>query len=99
MKIFLTLSTQLFEFHYLNKDLKNNIKIDIFFIIEDDVYFTSHKFHKLKLAYHRASMKYYYDYLFCEFTKFKQKLFVQILLKFNFYCLIRFSFLRRIDWY
>ena len=76
MKIFLTLSTQLFEFHYLNKDLKNkdlkndlknndknNIEIDIFFIIEDDVYFTSHKFHKLKLAYHRASMKYYYDYL------------------------------------
>lgn len=62
MKFFLIFPTQLFEYKYLEASLKSD-KIDIFFIIEDDVYFKSHKFHKLKLAYHRASMKYYYDYL------------------------------------
>jgi deoxyribodipyrimidine photolyase-related protein len=60
MILFLIFSTQLFDWQYLKNVAK---KIDIFFIIEDPVYFTSHKFHKLKLAYHRASMKYYYDYL------------------------------------
>lgn len=65
MKIFLIFPTQLFEYKYLESSISQlkSKKIDIFFIIEDNVYFRSHKFHKLKLAYHRASMKYYYDYL------------------------------------
>lgn len=32
-------------------------------LIEDPVYFTRFKFHKLKLAYHRATMRNYFDYL------------------------------------
>ena len=35
----------------------------IFYLIEEPRYFTDFNFHKLKLAYHRASMKKYYDYL------------------------------------
>ncbi len=33
------------------------------YLIEEPRYFTDFNFHKLKLAYHRASMKKYYDYL------------------------------------
>jgi len=33
------------------------------YLIEDPRYFTDFKYHKLKLAYHHASMKSYYDYL------------------------------------
>jgi len=33
------------------------------YLIEDPRYFTDFKYHKLKLAYHRASMKNYYNYL------------------------------------
>jgi deoxyribodipyrimidine photolyase-related protein len=33
------------------------------YLVEEPRYFTDFKFHKLKLAYHRASMKKYYDYL------------------------------------
>jgi deoxyribodipyrimidine photolyase-related protein len=46
--------------------LYQNIKhIDnsIIYLIEEPRYFTDFKFHKLKLAYHRATMKKYYDYL------------------------------------
>jgi len=59
MIIFLIFPTQLFEYKYLPK----NIKYDAIYIIEEPIYFTKYKFHKLKLAYHRASMKSYYDYL------------------------------------
>ena len=41
----------------------NNLKNKNVFLIEDPIYFTDFKYHKLKLAYHRASMKYYEDYL------------------------------------
>jgi deoxyribodipyrimidine photolyase-related protein len=60
MKFFLIFSTQLFDYKYLSDAIKIT---NCFFIIEDAVYFTSYKFHKLKLIFHRASMKYYYDYL------------------------------------
>ena len=43
-----------------------NIKIDkkyTIYLIEDPRYFIDFKFHKLKLAYHRATMKKYYDNL------------------------------------
>jgi len=33
------------------------------YIIEDETYFTNFRFHKMKMILHRASMKYYYDYL------------------------------------
>jgi deoxyribodipyrimidine photolyase-related protein len=36
------------------------------FLIEDDLFFTQYKFHKQKLVLHRASMKYYENYL-CSF--------------------------------
>ena len=57
MNIFIILPTQLFEYNeYLDK-------MDKIYIIEDDFYFTSKKFHKQKLILHRASMRYYYDKL------------------------------------
>jgi deoxyribodipyrimidine photolyase-related protein len=46
--------------------LFNNIKYietkDIY-LIEEPIFFTKYNFHKIKLSYHRATMKYYYDYL------------------------------------
>ncbi|CAD8199886.1 unnamed protein product [Paramecium octaurelia] len=56
-KIFLLFPVNL----YKNIDiLKNYNKI---FLIEDDQYFRAYNYHKLKLVYHRASMKSYQDYL------------------------------------
>lgn len=46
----------------LYKDI-NYLKNKEVYIIEEPLYFTKFKYHKLKLAYHRATMKYYYDYL------------------------------------
>ena len=57
MKIFLIFPHQLF--HNISH-LKNN---DIIYLIEEPIFFSDYKFHKLKLAYHRATMKKYYDYL------------------------------------
>jgi deoxyribodipyrimidine photolyase-related protein len=54
---FLIYPTQLF---------KNNShldKMDAIYLIEEPFYFTSKKFHKQKLIFHRASMKCYYDKL------------------------------------
>lgn len=50
---------------YYNDELIKNIKSAYthIYLIEEPRYFTDFKFHKLKLAYHRASMKKYYDYL------------------------------------
>jgi deoxyribodipyrimidine photolyase-related protein len=45
---------------------KNNALLDIvdhIYIIEDPIYFTKFNFHKMKLILHRATCKYYYDYL------------------------------------
>ena len=33
------------------------------YLIEEPIYFTKFNYHKMKLAYHRATMKFYYDYL------------------------------------
>jgi len=55
--------TQLFyDLNYLDKDKQ-------IYLIEEPRYFTDFDFHKLKLAYHRASMKKYYSML----TKKKYK--------------------------
>ena len=56
MNIFLLYPVHLFK---NIKDLKNK-KV---YLIEDPIYFTDYKYHKLKLSYHRATMKHYYDYL------------------------------------
>jgi len=60
--IFLIFPVQLFEYKILIKTL-NEYKCDKIFIIEDDVYFTKYNFHKIKLVFHRASMRSYYHYL------------------------------------
>ena len=49
--------TQLF---YNTSHLDKSIPI---YLIEEPRYFTDFSFHKLKLCYHRASMKKYYDML------------------------------------
>ena len=56
MNIFLLYPTQLFS----NIDKLLNKKI---YLLEEPIYFDKYKFHKLKLAYHRATMKSYYDFL------------------------------------
>jgi len=56
MIIFLIFPTQLFKVDSSLKDAK-------FYLIEEPTYFTKYKFHKLKLAFHRASMQSYYNYL------------------------------------
>ena len=53
---FLILPHQLFDKKYLEKENK-------FHIYEHPQYFKKYKFNKKKLILHRASMKYYYDYL------------------------------------
>jgi len=55
--VFLIFPHQLF---YNLEHLDNHNKI---YLIEEPRYFTDFNFHKLKLAYHRATMKKYYDYL------------------------------------
>jgi deoxyribodipyrimidine photolyase-related protein len=64
MNAFIIFPTQLFA------DNKYIIKMDEIYIVEEPFYFTSKKFHKQKLIFHRASMKYYYDMLK---TKYKNK--------------------------
>lgn len=50
----------LFDFKIILNIIKNyNIKK--IYLIEEERYFTDFKFHKLKLAYHRATMKKYFD--------------------------------------
>jgi len=74
-KIFIILPTQLFLNNPYLKDM------DIIYLIEEPYYFNSRPFHRQKLILHRASMKYYYDYLkdkykikinYIDFDKFKK---------------------------
>jgi deoxyribodipyrimidine photolyase-related protein len=55
--ILLILPNQLFDIKYFPKNIKK------VYIYEHPLYFTKYKFNKKKLVMHRASMKYYYDYL------------------------------------
>jgi deoxyribodipyrimidine photolyase-related protein len=61
---FIILPTQL----YYDIDIDKNYKI---YLLEEPRYFTDLKFHKLKIAYHRATMKKYYDYLLSKDYKVK----------------------------
>lgn len=56
-KAFLIFPIHLFKNITLLKDYET------IYLIEEPRYFTYYNFHKLKLAYHRASMKYYESYL------------------------------------
>ena len=49
--------------HQLIYNTSHLIKNEIIYLIEEPRFFTDFKFHKLKLAYHRATMKKYYDFL------------------------------------
>ena len=49
--------------HQLYHDISHLKDINNIYLVEEPRYFTDFKFHKMKLAYHRASMKKYYDYL------------------------------------
>lgn len=62
MIIFLIFPTQLFKLEFFKDNGLNDKDIKIY-LIEEPTYFTKYKFHKLKLAFHRASMKSYYNYL------------------------------------
>jgi deoxyribodipyrimidine photolyase-related protein len=55
--IFLIFPTQLYKDIDILHDYKK------IYLLEEPRYFTDFKFHKLKLAYHRATMKKYYDFL------------------------------------
>lgn len=69
--ILVILPNQLFPIKLLSLD---NIKLIC--LIEEPRYFTEYRFHKLKLMYHRASMKKYYDQLInkninCKYIEYK----------------------------
>ena len=64
MNKFLILPNQLFEKKYLDKKFE-------YLIYEHPDFFTKYNFNKKKLIMHRASMKYYFDYL--KKLKFKVK--------------------------
>ena len=66
MSAFLIFPIHLFE------DISELQNYDSIYIIEEPRYFTDFSFHKLKLAYHRASMKYYFDYLLEKVEKIKK---------------------------
>lgn len=67
MKFFIIYPVHLFE------DIKliKSIDPDQIILIEEDKYFNSLPFHKSKLAYHRATMKFYFDYLVSQGFKCK----------------------------
>jgi deoxyribodipyrimidine photolyase-related protein len=59
MDIFIIFPTHLYS------DIKNLYNKNVY-LMEEPRYFTDFKYHKLKLAYHRATLKSYYDYLLSE---------------------------------
>jgi len=65
--IFIIYPTTLFKNISVIKDLVSNSLIKKIIVIEEPIYFTNYKFHKQKIILHRASMKYYYDYLLLNF--------------------------------
>jgi deoxyribodipyrimidine photolyase-related protein len=75
MNIFLLLPIHLFS----NIENLHNSKV---YIIEEPRFFTDFKYHKLKLAYHRATLKSYYDFLLSKKIDVKYIDFKDITLKF-----------------
>ena len=58
--ILIILPNQLFQTKII-KNIINQYDVDKIVIIEEPRYFTDYRFHKLKLAYHRATMKKYFS--------------------------------------
>lgn len=59
----LILNNQLFDYTYYN-EISKDISNCIYIVYEHPYFFTKYKkTHKLKIAYHRAAMKYYFDNL------------------------------------
>jgi deoxyribodipyrimidine photolyase-related protein len=56
MNIFIIFPTQLYK-------SIDTIKNHDVLLVEEEIYFTKYKFHKLKIAFHRATMKKYESYL------------------------------------
>jgi deoxyribodipyrimidine photolyase-related protein len=44
------------------------VNADHFFVVEESLFFNQYPFHKQKIAFHRASMQYYFDHLLNEKT-------------------------------
>jgi deoxyribodipyrimidine photolyase-related protein len=65
MDIFVIYPNTLCEISYLKNNEKNNEKIKKYHYViwEHPHFFTKYKYNKKKIMLHRASMKYYYDYL------------------------------------
>ncbi len=66
MNLILILTNQLFEKSIIFEDINDN---DIVFLYEHPTHFTKYKYHKMKLVMHRATMKFYEDYIKKEYTK------------------------------
>ena len=99
MNTYLIYPTQLFK----NIELLKNKNV---YLIEEPIYFTLYNYHKLKLAYHRATMKYYYDYLkknkininYIEFTNISNKFYQNIKSdKINIYDPIEYELLTKLQ--
>ena len=56
-KIGILFPNQLFEAHLILE------KVDLIYLVEEYLYFKQYNFHKQKIAFHRATMKYYENYL------------------------------------
>ena len=64
MSCIILFPSQLFENNYIKKIFKEINEVNKYIILwEHDYFFKAFSYHKLKLAFHRASMKYYYDKL------------------------------------
>ena len=71
MSCLILFPTQLFDYKYI-KDMFENVESNIYIILwEHNYFFKLFKFHKLKIAFFRATMRYYYDNL-----KTKHKLYI-----------------------
>ena len=62
--------------HQLFSDIKTT-NYDKIYLLEDPKYFTDFKYHKLKLVYHRASMKNYYHKYYDKHKKHKKMIYVE----------------------
>jgi deoxyribodipyrimidine photolyase-related protein len=49
--------------HQLHEDLSSFTQSDTYYLVEEHLFFRAFNFHKQKIAFHRASMQYYKDYL------------------------------------
>ena len=64
-------------FIYPNQLFYNNELLEhsnYVYIIEDPIFFTKYKFHKLKLLFHRASMKAYYDFIILKYPSLENNI-------------------------